>query len=277
MRIGILHPGQMGFTVALSAVNSGHQVYWVSTGRSAASAQRAAEAGLLDAATLPYLCTTCEVIVSVCPPEFAEATAAKVAGCRFRGLYIDANAISPQRALRIAACITQAGADFVDGGIIGLPAKVRGKTCLCLSGPRAADAAACFSAGPLETELLGGEPGRASALKMCFAAWTKGTTAMLCAILGAAHQLGVLEELQRQWDLQGLPWTDAIQKLERAAPKAWRWAPEMREIAETLASAGMPTGFHEAAAEIYEKLTGFKDATDPDIAKILTRIGDPQL
>jgi 3-hydroxyisobutyrate dehydrogenase-like beta-hydroxyacid dehydrogenase len=262
----------MGITVALSAVNSGHQVYWVSSGRSSATAQRAAEAGLLDAGTLPNLCATAEVIVSICPPEFAEATAAQVAGQRFRGLYLDANAVSPQRARRIAACVTQAGADFVDGGIIGLPAKVRGKTWLCLSGPRAADAASCFSAGPLEIELLGDDPSRASALKMCFAAWTKGTTAMFCAILGAAHHLGVRDELQRQWALQGLPWTDATQKLERAAPKAWRWAPEMREIAETLASVGMQPGFHEAAAKLYEGLSGFKGSTDITLGAILARL-----
>jgi 3-hydroxyisobutyrate dehydrogenase-like beta-hydroxyacid dehydrogenase len=262
----------MGFTVALSAVNSGHEVYWVSNGRSPATAQRAAEAGLLDSGSIANLCATAEVIVSICPPEFAEAIAAQVAGQGFRGLYLDANAISPQRVRRIAACVTQAGADFVDGGIIGLPARVRGKTWFCLSGPRAADAATCFSGGPLEIELLGDECDRASALKMCFAAWTKGTTAMLCAILGAADRLGVREELQRQWDLQGLPWTDATQKLERAAPKAWRWAPEMREIAETLASAGMQPGFHETAAKLYEGLSGFKGSTDVTLGAILARL-----
>lgn len=262
----------MGFVVALSAVNSGHQVYWASAGRSPASAKRAAEAGLLDADTLPNLCATCEAIVSVCPPEFAEATAADVARLGFRGLYLDANAISPQRARRICAIITQAGGDFVDGGIIGLPAKVRGKTWLCLSGARAADAATCFSGGPLEVEVLGEEPDRASALKMVFAAWTKGTTAMLCAILGAADQLGVRDDLQRYWGFQGLPWEDATKKIERAAPKAWRWAPEMLEIAETLSSAGMPAGFHETAAHIYQELAGFKDAANTDLAAVLSRL-----
>jgi 3-hydroxyisobutyrate dehydrogenase-like beta-hydroxyacid dehydrogenase len=277
MHFGILHPGQMGITVALSAVNSGHQVYWASKGRSPASARRAAEAGLLDAGSIAELCAACDVIASVCPPEFAEATAEEVARAGFRGLYLDANAISPERARRIGESITRAGADFVDGGIIGLPAQVRGRTWLCLSGPRAADAAACFAAGPLETELLGDEPGRASALKMCFAAWTKGTTAMLCVVLGAASHLGVLEELQRQWTLQGLPWTEATQKMERAAPKAWRWAPEMREIAATFAAAGMEAGFHEAAEKIYKELAGFKGSSGADLGQILARINPPKV
>src|SRR5207253_2003655 len=108
---------------------------------------------LRDAGTLARLCESCEAIVCVCPPEFAESTAGQVIAAGFRGLYIDANAIAPQRALRIAECITKAGADFVDGGIIGLPSRTRNGTWLYLSGLRAADAAACFSGGPLETEL----------------------------------------------------------------------------------------------------------------------------
>jgi len=275
MRIGILHPGQMGFMVALSAVNSGHQTYWASQNRSPATSRRATEAGLLDAGSIQDLCATCDAIASVCPPEFAESTAGQVTGHGFRGLYIDCNAISPERARRIGACLTQAGADFVDGGIIGLPTKVRGRTWLYLSGPRAADAAACFSAGPIETELLGDEPGRASALKMCFAAWTKGSTALLCAILGSAQRLGVIEELKRQWARNGPSWEDTAGHIERAAPKAWRWAPEMREIAETFASAGMPPGFHEGAAEIYSRLADFKDTPDIEIASLLARLAGP--
>jgi len=262
----------MGFMVAVSVVNSGHQAYWVSAGRSPATAERAAEAGLLDAGTLPNLTATCDAIISVCPPEFAEITAAQVAAQAFCGLYVDANAVSPERTRHICGLVTGAGADFVDGGIIGLPAKVRGHTWLYLSGPRAADAAQCFSAGPMETELIGDEPGRASAIKMCFAAWTKGSTALLCAILGAAGNLGVREELKRQSERNGPSWTETAVLIERAAPKAWRFTPEMREIAATFASAGMPAGFHEGSAEIYEKLAGFRGTSGAGIDEILAQL-----
>jgi 3-hydroxyisobutyrate dehydrogenase-like beta-hydroxyacid dehydrogenase len=271
MRIGILHPGQMGFIVALSAVNSGHEVYWVSEGRRRQTADRAAEAGLRDAGTLQRMCEICPAIVSVCPPEFAESTAAQAIAAGFRGLYIDANAIAPERARHISESVTEAGADFVDGGIIGLPSRKRNGTWLYLSGPRAADAAAYFSAGPLETELIGDQPGRASAIKMCFAAWTKGSTALLAAILGSAGRLGVLEELKTQWTRNGPSWAETSVLIERAGPKAWRFAPEMREIAATFASAGIPSGFHEASAEIYEKLAGFKDR-EPKVEEILARL-----
>src|SRR5215472_14463353 len=120
--IGILHPGNMGITIAVSAANSGNQVYWVSEGRSGRTRERAFRAGLKDAETLARLCEVCEVIVSVCPPEFAEQVTGQVIACSFRGVFVDANAISPQRAQRLDRRIRTAGIDFVDGGIIGPPA-----------------------------------------------------------------------------------------------------------------------------------------------------------
>ena len=80
---------------------------------------------------------------------------------------------------------------FVDGGIVGGPAWEPGKTWLYLSGERAADVQPYFSAGPLETEVVGDVVGVASALKMCYASYTKGTTALLSTIL-AADQILVL-------------------------------------------------------------------------------------
>ena len=42
------------------------------------------------------------------------------------------------------------------------------------------------------------------------------------------------------------------------APKAWRFAGEMEEIAATLEAAGLPDGFHRAAAEAYARLASFR-------------------
>jgi hypothetical protein len=116
-RSGILHPGQVGITVAISARNSGSGVFWVSVGRSAATAKRAAQGGLEDAGTLSRLCEICPVILSVCPPEFAERLAEEVAACSYRGLFVDASAISPERTRRIGGKIESNGARFVEGGI----------------------------------------------------------------------------------------------------------------------------------------------------------------
>lgn len=274
--LGIVHPGQMGISVAASARNSGCTVYWAGEGRSAATQARAQAQGLHDAGTLAELCARCEVIVSVCPPHAAEEVAGDIMALGFTGIYVDANAIAPARARQIADQVMGGGATFVDGGIIGNPAWKPGTTWLYLSGPNAAQVAACFAAGPLETSVIGPELDKASALKMCYAAYTKGTTALLAAILGAAESLGVREELMAEWGRGGATFgEESERKVREVTAKAWRFAGEMEEIAATLAAAGMPDGFHLAAADIYTRLAGFKDAATPDLDAVFAALNPP--
>jgi 3-hydroxyisobutyrate dehydrogenase-like beta-hydroxyacid dehydrogenase len=251
----------MGISIAASARNSGHAVYWISEGRSAQSRSRAAEQRLIDAGTMADLCETCSILVCVCPPHAAEDVAHAVCKTGFSGLYVDANAISPQRATRIAQEVKGAGASFVDGSIVGPPAWEPDRTWLHLSGPRADEIPACFDAGPLQTNVIDDTIGKASALKMCYAAYTKGSTALLCAILGTAEELGVRANLQQQWarDGSGLD-TQAPERACNVTAKAWRFVGEMDEIASTLQWAGLPGGFHLAAADIYRRIADFKDA-----------------
>ena len=270
-RVGILHPGEMGSAVAATIRNSGYEVCWVAEGRSHLTRARAESAGLTDAVTLANLCRTCPVIVSVCPPEFAKQVAADVLAQGFHGIYLDANAISPVHKRQIADRMQARGVQFVDGGIIGLPPKARGQTWLYLSGPHAEQAACCFTAGPMECEVIGTETGQASALKMCYAAHNKGSIALLIAVLAAADRMGVLKDLKRQWTRMS-PAAPSEGQILRAAPKAWRWAPEMHEIAATFEAAGMPPEFHQAAAKIFELLREFKDAEGPSIEDVLGKL-----
>lgn len=272
MPIGILHPGEMGSAVAATVRNSGYEVCWVSAGRSHRTRARAESAGFTDLGTLAHLCEGCEVIVSVCPPEFAAGLADEVLAHGFRGTYLDANALSPAHKQAIGARLQAKGVRFVDGGIIGLPPKAKGQTWLYLSGEHANSIACCFAAGPLEVEVIGTEIGKASALKMCYAAQNKGAIALLIAVMGAADRLGVLEELRHEW-ARGRIGGPTEAHVLRAAPKAWRWSAEMHEIAATLEAAGMPPEFHQAAAEIYQRLRGFKDA-NPSIEEVLQKLRD---
>src|SRR5262245_15313405 len=100
-RIGILHPGEMGISIAASAQNSGCDVYWASDGRHEPTRQRAAQFRLHDAGTLTELCRQCRIVVSVCPPHAAESLANDVAATGFTGIFVDANAIAPQRTIKI--------------------------------------------------------------------------------------------------------------------------------------------------------------------------------
>ena len=262
-KLGVVHPGEMGVSIAAAAKNGGAQVYWASRGRSAATAARAAHAGLEDAQTLEQLCEICEILISVCPPHAAETVAGEILRCNFSGIFVDANAISPQRAVHIGARMEKAGARFVDGGIVGPPAWQANTTWLYLAGREARKVAACFAAGPLQAVVMGDEAGKASAIKMCYAAWTKGSTALLSAVLATAQQLGVRQLLQEQWQREGRGLLEqAKQQIPKAARKAWRYAPEMEEISATFAAAGLPGEFHAAAAELYRRLAHCKDAAE---------------
>jgi len=275
MRIGILHPGEMGISIAASAKNSGCEVLWASEGRSDGTRERAAKFGLRDAHTLEELCRECSIILSVCPPHAAETVARNVLSASFHGLFVDANAIAPQRTVQMSTSMIKADVSFVDGGIIGFPAWKPHTTCLYLSGPRAHEVSACFSAGPLDTKVLGDEIGKASALKMCYAANTKGAVALLAGILATADALGVREALFDRWRSEDTAYPDQVLKrIQNNAPKAWRFVGEMQEISRTFKEAGAPDGFHIAAGDIYDRISRFKDAkTPPTLEQILDALG----
>jgi 3-hydroxyisobutyrate dehydrogenase-like beta-hydroxyacid dehydrogenase len=250
--IGILHPGEMGAAIGQCLVEQGHTVLWVAAGRSPATAARAKAAGLTDAGSLDALLGQAEVVLSVCPPQAAQAVAGEVAQHGYGGLFVDANAIAPRTVRAVAAIVTQAGATFVDGGIIGRPPRPGAGPRLYLAGQAAAQVAALFAGTPVGTKLVDGDVGAASAVKMAYAAWTKGTSALLLAAQALARAERVEGTLLAEW---GVSQPELSRRVEQAAAsaasKGWRWDPEMTEIATAMADAGLPDGFHTAAAEVY--------------------------
>ena len=261
---GILHPGSMGATVAAACAGT---VLWASDGRSEATCKRAADAGLTDAGDIESVVTAADVLISVCPPHGALVLADTVADAGFEGCYVDANAVSPATARKIASRFDS----FVDGGLIGPPAIRPGTTRLYLSGSDAARVAARFEGSMLEPRVLdGGGPGTASALKMAYASWTKGTSALLAAVAALAAAEGVADDLLTEWDLS-LPGVGErlAGTAGEVAPKAWRWMGEMDEIAATFAEAGLPDGFHRAAGEVYRRLGSFKDSPGATVEEML--------
>ncbi len=262
--VTLLHPGNMGATIGAAAASSGARVLWVSENRSTESRERVTQAGLIEAKDLAHALRQSDIILSVCPPHAALAVAQDVAAHGFRGIYVDANAISRATAEQIGDIVTGVGASFVDGGIIGAPVKRAGTTRLYLSGTRAAEVAELFTASMLDARVIGEAPGAASALKMAYAAWTKCTDALVLAIRALASHEGVEQALLQEWALsQPDLERRSIQAAAVAAPKGWRYVGEMKEIAATLARAELPSGFHAAAAALYERLSPFKDHTNP--------------
>jgi 3-hydroxyisobutyrate dehydrogenase-like beta-hydroxyacid dehydrogenase len=264
----------MGVSIAESAVDSGCEVYWVSAGRRPATRKRAEQAGLLEVSTIAQMCEVCSVIVSVCPPEFAPSVARDVVAAGFRGVFVDANAGAPRHKIDLGREIDSAGIRFVDGGIIGLPSRTPGETTLFLSGAAAHEAANCFTKGAIGAVVLGPEVGRASALKILFAAHNKGTIALQAMLYAAAEQYGVLRELEEQFVHRGFSLSKIETQILRAAPKAWRWVEEMHEISAALEAVGMPGDFHDGAAKVYERLREFKDREAFSLAEVTKTLGE---
>jgi Domain of unknown function (DUF1932)/NAD binding domain of 6-phosphogluconate dehydrogenase len=279
--VGLLHPGEMGAAVGQCLTVAGHRVLWVPAGRGAASAARAASAGLTAVAGVAELARSTDVIMSICPPHAAAAVAREVAAAGFGGLYVDANAVAPRTAREIARIV--AGADFVDGGIIGTPPVAPGFIRLYLSGARAGQVRDLFEGTPVRTIVIdqapdggagGGEDGigLASAVKMAYASWTKGSAALLLAARALAEAEGVTETLLAEWGISqpGLAGRSA-RAAGSAAAKGWRWVAEMKEIAAAMGAAGLPEGFHQAAAEIYRRSSL---AAGPALDEVLAVLAD---
>jgi 3-hydroxyisobutyrate dehydrogenase-like beta-hydroxyacid dehydrogenase len=233
--VGVLHPGEMGAAVGNVLVACGHDVVWASESRSPATQARAA--AFRDLGTIAAVVAEAEVVLSICPPHAALDVARACAG--LDGLYVDANAVSPARAREVADLHPR----FVDGGIVGGPPTEPGTT-LYLSGDEAAGIAGLFAGSVLVTRVVND----ASAVKMVYAAWSKGTAAMLLAIRDVARAYAVEDEWQRAAPELAEPLARAEAS---AAKKGWRWVGEMEEIADTFAGVGEPDGFHRAAAEVF--------------------------
>lgn len=267
--IGIVHPGEMGAWVAQALRDGGHEVLWASDGRSPATCQRAHATGLVDHGDLRGLAEACDAIISVCPPGAALATAEAVVGAGFDAAYVDANAIAPDTARRIQALVETAGGTMVDGGIVGGTADEPGETRLYLSGFEAPEVATWFTTGRPEA-VVDGAVGAASAVKVGFAGWTKGSAALLLAMRAYARAEGVEDEVLDAWD-HGL--ADPLgERSERYAGsihrKAWRFVGEMEQLGAALAATGLPAGFHAGAAAMYAALADLKDQPvpqDPDV------------
>lgn len=270
--IGFLHPGDMGASLA-AALKDNDRVtgLWAGQGRSPATAERAADAGLSDVVITEGMTDSADAIVSICPPAAAEAVARSVADTGFDGIYVDANAISPATSTRIGHLFDR----YVDGGVIGPPAHRPGTTRLYLAGAEAAAVASWWSGSNVDARVVADDAtdAPASALKMAYAAWTKGTSALLLTVNALARSSGVEQALRTEWELSqpGL-----VERTERSAPqvaaKAWRWVGEMEEIADTMGDADLPDGFHRAAAELYERLAAFKSEPDPSSDAVIDRV-----
>jgi 3-hydroxyisobutyrate dehydrogenase-like beta-hydroxyacid dehydrogenase len=231
-RVGLLFPGEMGAAVGAEARG---EVLWASEGRSDATRRRAA--GFTDIGSVSKLVESSDVVLSICPPAIAEGVAEQVFGDGFDGLFVEANAISPERVRRIA----KLGPRVIDGSIIA----AKGIN-LYLAGEGSDEVAALFAGSEVNAIELEAELGAASALKMAFGGWNK----IGIALTSQAHSIARAYGVDRWLEAEGVP----ADRLPRVVDRARRWAPEMDEIAEVCAELNLPEGIPRSAAAFYRDL-----------------------
>jgi 3-hydroxyisobutyrate dehydrogenase-like beta-hydroxyacid dehydrogenase len=266
MNVGILHPGAMG---AVLAGEAGGLVMWASEGRSPETRERARTHGLVDGGSVSDLIRASDILVSVCPPHAAVDVSIEVDRVGFEGIYVDANAIAPATVREIATRFDH----FVDGGIVGPPPTEPGLTRLYLAGPAAATVATVWEGSSLDARVLDGDVGSASALKAAYAGWTKGSAALLLAVRAYAEANGLGKEIASEWEtsIPGLV-ERADGTASRIGRKAWRFEGEMAEIAAAMEGVGLPGGFHDAAREIYHRLSDLKGVEEQSVEDVNRRL-----
>jgi 3-hydroxyisobutyrate dehydrogenase-like beta-hydroxyacid dehydrogenase len=274
MTIGILHPGRMGAAVAAEAVKAGSRVLWCPEGRSADTAERARTAGLEAADDLGALLRRSEIVISLCPPADAVELATTVQKAGFSGIFVEANAISPQRTDQIAGELTRVGATVVDGCVIGPPPPAESGTRLYLSGQAAEieQVKRIFEGTAVEAVAIDGGVGDASALKMAYGSYQKAS----CALAAVSHALAGVHGVADHLTAEGKRLTGSHlatpENLPSVAARAWRWAPEMEEGAAALRAAGLPADLSLAAATVFEHWADDKDAFDITLPEVLAQL-----
>ena len=254
--VAVLAPGDMGHAVGAVLRHGGLRVITNLAGRSPRTAQLARAAGIEPVADDATLVRSADVLLSIVPPGEALGIARRIAGVLggtdAKLAYVDCNAISPATTCEVGEIVAAADATFIDGGIIGPPPKIGGKTTrLYVSGAEAARVVELARPG-LDIRAVEGAPGAASALKMCYASMTKGMMAVATQAFVSAETLGVSQALHAEMAMSRADALDDIERnLPRVPPKAYRWVAEMEEIAATFADAGFTPQVFEGIARVF--------------------------
>ncbi len=258
--IGIVSPGDMGQAIAACLKQSGHNVFTALEGRSPRTRALAAEAGLADCGSVDELVVSCDLILSILNPgaavDKAREVAAAIKKTGKKTVFADCNAISPQAGHEIDAIIRAAGGTFIDAGIIGSPPRGKSSTRLYVSGPEAA-LFTQISHPNIQVRVISDRIGDASAVKMCYGAVTKGAVALGVELLIAARKLGVEEVLDAEFkESLGNIHQWMLNRTPTMPPKAYRWVPEMLEIARTFEGVGLTPRILLGAADMFEHIAG---------------------
>ena len=256
--VGVMSPGDMGSGVGGILVRSGLRVITSLKGRSEASSTRAAEQGIVDVGSLDDVVASSDLMLSILVPSealvFAASAAESIVRTNSHVAFADCNAVSPATGVKIGKIITAAGGMFIDAGIIGGSPRTGAIPRFYASGEHAGILAELDGKG-ISVPVMRGAVGRASGLKMLYAALTKGTAALHASTLMAAKSLGLFDDLIHELEQSQSGTLTAMGRVNSISAQAFRWIGEMEEIASTFEDAGVTPNIHAGAAETFQKIS----------------------
>lgn len=262
--IAVLSIGQMGLGISSLLIAHSYRVITNVSDRSAATQDRAKFANIECVSSDEEVVAQADVVLSIVPPRDAVATAERIVAASKKSTsgkelwYFDLNAVSPSTARSIEQLLKPcANTKFVDGGIIGGPPSLSSSTNswtkpgIPISSPHVYPDETFSSV--LNMRNVGTEIGKASGLKCCFAALSKGFTALALQSFSTASSLGVYDELQDYLaDNNASAGERARKSVVGCVPKAYRWVEEMNQIGECFAAEG---GWEERA-KVFREIAG---------------------
>ena len=257
--VAILSPGDMGHAIGQLLKENELRVLTCLEGRSKRTRELSDQAGITDVPNLNELVEQSDVLMSVTVSEAVPglcreiADAVKVTGTEL--LFAECNAIAPELSKKMGGVLQGAGARYVDASIIGGPPRNGSSPRIYVSGDNATEFEQLRDFG-LDVRNLGPQLGRASGIKMCYAAMTKGTTALHAELLIAAEKLGLTKELMTEFSGSQ---PAVVSRMEGWMPtmpaKSRRWVSEMEEIEKTFSDLGMTPNIFKGVADIYRMIS----------------------
>jgi 3-hydroxyisobutyrate dehydrogenase-like beta-hydroxyacid dehydrogenase len=173
------------------------------------------------------------------------------------------NSVAPGTKRSAARAVEAAGGRYVDVAVLAPVEPARLAVPLLLAGAAADEAmAALAQAGFTNLRVVGGEVGRASAIKMIRSVMVKGIEALTAEMMLAAEAAGVADEVLASLDAseRPRPWPErAAYNLERMTTHGLRRAAEMEEAVRTLTALGVAPVMTEGTVHRQREMAGPQD------------------
>jgi 3-hydroxyisobutyrate dehydrogenase-like beta-hydroxyacid dehydrogenase len=224
--VGFIGFGEVASTLARGLMEGGVEVYTCLEGRSTRTRDLSRSINVQLCSNHQEMAEKVEMIFSAVTPSQAIPVAREVG--KIRGVYVDLNNVSPATVKEALEGVQSP--NTVDAAILGSVSKKGLKVKIIASGEGAEEFAQLNDYG-MDIEVIGSEPGQASAIKMLRSAYTKGVSALLLESLLTAYRMGIDEQVLKYIsETEGPGFEEsAVSRITNSLYHAHRRSEEMEE------------------------------------------------